>query len=184
MHGNIIQLYSTTSFDNVLNLKGHNGKVRAVLWSTDDKKLISCGLEGAVYEWDVWTGKRVSESVIKQCSYTDVAVDPEGKNVFAVGSDKKIKQIVDSSVLRDVDMGDTVLTTVALSHTGKMLFGGTSSGALRCIKFPLSIPCEWQEHQAHSGSIVSMKVTFDDQWLVTVSEDASVMIWKVQVCLL
>lgn len=27
VHGNIIQIYSTTNFENVLNLKGHNGKV-------------------------------------------------------------------------------------------------------------------------------------------------------------
>lgn len=27
VHGNVIQIYSTTSFENVLNLKGHNGKV-------------------------------------------------------------------------------------------------------------------------------------------------------------
>lgn len=27
VNGNIIQIYSVTSFDNILNLKGHNGKV-------------------------------------------------------------------------------------------------------------------------------------------------------------
>ncbi len=27
VHGNVIQLYSTTTFENTLNLKGHNGKV-------------------------------------------------------------------------------------------------------------------------------------------------------------
>ena len=28
VNGNIIHIYSTTTFENVLNLKGHNGKVR------------------------------------------------------------------------------------------------------------------------------------------------------------
>lgn len=27
VHGNVIQIYSTTTFENVANLKGHNGKV-------------------------------------------------------------------------------------------------------------------------------------------------------------
>lgn len=27
VHGNVIQLYSSTTFENVGNLKGHNGKV-------------------------------------------------------------------------------------------------------------------------------------------------------------
>lgn len=27
VNGNVIQIYSVTTFDNILNLKGHNGKV-------------------------------------------------------------------------------------------------------------------------------------------------------------
>ena len=88
VHGNIIQIYSTTTFENVANLKGHNGKVRAVVWSADDSKIVSCGMDGAVYEWDTVTGKRVGESVLKSCSYSSVAVTPDGKTTFAVGSDK------------------------------------------------------------------------------------------------
>ena len=40
------------------NMKGHNGRVRSVVWSSDDQKIISCGTDGAVYEWEVSTGKR------------------------------------------------------------------------------------------------------------------------------
>lgn len=29
VNGNVIHLYSTTTFDNILNLKGHSGKVSA-----------------------------------------------------------------------------------------------------------------------------------------------------------
>ena len=99
VHGNVIQLYSCTSFDNVNNLKGHNGKIRALIWAVDDSKLISCGMDGAVYEWDPYTGKRLGESVLKSCSYTGVAVSPDAKATFAVGSDKSLKEICDSQVL-------------------------------------------------------------------------------------
>ncbi|CAF4729438.1 unnamed protein product, partial [Rotaria magnacalcarata] len=53
VHGNVIQIYSTVTFDNVTNLKGHNGKVRQLIWSPDDTRLFSCGMDGAVYEWEV-----------------------------------------------------------------------------------------------------------------------------------
>ncbi len=98
VHGNIIQIYSTSTFDNVANLKGHNGKVRAVVWSSDDSKIVSCGMDGAVYEWDTFTGKRVGESVLKTCSYTSVSTTPDGKTTFAVGSDKTLKEVADSQV--------------------------------------------------------------------------------------
>ncbi|KAH3831997.1 cilia- and flagella-associated protein 57-like [Dreissena polymorpha] len=180
VHGNVIQIYSTITFENVANLKGHNGKVKSLVWSSDDSKIVSCGLDGAVYEWESYTGKRVGESVLKSCHYTGVAVTHDGKTTFAVGSDKTLKEISDSQILREVDAGETTLSSVALSHSGRMLFGGTAKGTLWSLKFPLTIPGEWQELQGHGSQITKMKITYDDQYLVTVSEDASVILWKIQ----
>ena len=98
VNGNVIQIYSTSTFESINNFKGHNGKVKAVIWSVDDSKIVSCGMDGAVYEWDTFTGKRVGESVLKSCSYTSVAVTNDGKTTFAVGSDKTLKEITDSQV--------------------------------------------------------------------------------------
>jgi len=179
VHGNVIQLYSSTSFENVGNLKGHNGKVRCVRWTQDDSKLISCGMDGAVYEWNIGTQKREGESVLKSCSYTCVAVSPDGKTVFAVGSDRTLKEITDGQILRDVPANEAVLTQVALSRSGRMLFSGTNTGTLRAFKFPLTVPGEWQELQAHSGSITKMRITYDDQYLLTVSDDACLFIHKI-----
>ena len=78
VHGNVIQIYSTTTFENTINLKGHNGKVRQVLWNNEDTKLISCGMDGAVYEWDIVSGKRTGEYVLKNCSYTSVGLSADG----------------------------------------------------------------------------------------------------------
>ncbi|XP_028390638.1 cilia- and flagella-associated protein 57-like [Dendronephthya gigantea] len=178
VHGNVIQLYSTTTFENVGNLKGHNGKVRSVIWSQDDTKIISCGMDGAVYEWNVYTGKRDGESVLKSCSYTGVAVSPDGRTTYAVGSDKTLKEICDSQILREVSSSEMVLTQVSMSRSGRMLFVGTSTGTVRVMKFPLTVPGEWQEHQAHTGAITKMRMSFDDQYLFTVGEDASLFIYK------
>lgn len=104
VHGNVIQIYSTITFENVANLKGHNGKVKSLVWSSDDSKIVSCGLDGAVYEWETFTGKRVGESVLKSCHYTGVAVTPDGKTTFAVGSDKSLKEISDSQVTHYIDV--------------------------------------------------------------------------------
>ncbi len=55
-------------------------------------------MDGAVYEWDAYTGKRAGESVLKSCSYTSVAITPDGKTTFAVGSDRTLKEVADSQV--------------------------------------------------------------------------------------
>ena len=69
-----------------------------MIWSQDDSKIISCGMDGAVYEWNVTSYKREGESVLKSCSYTSVAVSPDSRTTFAVGSDRTLKEICDSQV--------------------------------------------------------------------------------------
>ncbi len=45
--------------------RGHNGKVRSIGWSADDTRLVSAGMDGAVYEWALAGFRRERESVIK-----------------------------------------------------------------------------------------------------------------------
>lgn len=45
--------------------RGHNGKVRSIVWSPDDTKLVSGGMDGAVYEWRIKDLKREKENVLK-----------------------------------------------------------------------------------------------------------------------
>lgn len=124
--GNVIQVYSFTTFENILNLKGHSGKVsnalcvqrrpaltlisnetdflflqiRGIEWRPDDSRLVSCGMDGAVYEWNTQTAKRESESVLQSCSYTDVAFSADCKTILAVGTDLTLKEIQDCQVSR------------------------------------------------------------------------------------
>jgi len=179
VQNSVIQIYSSVTFDNLYNLKGHNGKVRQVIWSADDSKLISCGQEGAVYEWEILTQKRVNEIIMKTCAFSSVTASPESKSMYAVGNDKTIKEIADSAIIREVDMVQSEQTQIVISHGGRMLFTGNSNGMLRCIKFPLTVPGEWQEYQAHSGPISRMKISYDDQYLFTCSNDGSLMVWKI-----
>ena len=61
-------------------------------------KLISCGVDGAIYEWNMSTFKRDGESILKSCSYSSITVSPDGRTIYAVGSDRTIKEISDGQV--------------------------------------------------------------------------------------
>ncbi|KAJ3595489.1 hypothetical protein NHX12_004792 [Muraenolepis orangiensis] len=177
INGNVIHIYSVTTFDNVLTLKGHNGKVQAVVWSTDDGRLVSCGTDGAVYEWNTLSGKRESESVLKSCVYTGVAISPDARTIFAAGTG--LKEIQDCQVLREVPADGVTYTALAVSRSGKVIFTGTSSGTIRVFKYPLSQQKDWIEYQAHCGPVTKVLVTFDDQLLLTASGDGSLLVWKI-----
>ncbi|XP_074077759.1 cilia- and flagella-associated protein 57 [Macrotis lagotis] len=179
VNGNVIHIYTSTSLENISNLKGHTGKIKSVAWNLDDSKLISCGTDGAVYEWNLSTGKRETECVIKSCSYNCVGISPDSKIIFAVGSDQTLKEIADSSVLREVSAFDVTYTALVISHSGRMMFVGTSMGTIRSMKYPLPLNKEFNEYQAHAGPVTKMTITFDDQFLLTGSEDGCLITWKV-----
>ena len=90
-HGNAIQVFNTWTFDIVAVLKGHNGKVRSLYWTPDDQLLVSAGSDGAVYTWNVLDSKRDSEHILKGCGYSSAVSTPDGKNIYAVGSDRMLK---------------------------------------------------------------------------------------------
>ncbi|XP_011473927.1 cilia- and flagella-associated protein 57 [Oryzias latipes] len=177
--GNMIHVYSFISCENVLNLKGHSGKVRSIEWSVDDSRLVSCGMDGAVYEWNTQTGKRESESVLESCSFTGVAFSLDYKSALAVGSDLTLKEVQDGQVLRVVPADQDAHTAIAVSHSGRVVFTGTSSGAIRAIKYPLPSQRDWFQQRAHSGAITKMVITYDDQFLLSVAEDNCLLVSKI-----
>uniref|UniRef100_A0A2K5L831 Cilia and flagella associated protein 57 n=1 Tax=Cercocebus atys TaxID=9531 RepID=A0A2K5L831_CERAT len=154
-------------------------QIRSIVWNADDSKLISGGTDGAVYEWNLSTGKRETECVLKSCSYNCVTVSPDAKIIFAVGSDHTLKEIADSSILREISAFDVTYTTIVISHSGRMMFVGTSVGTIRAMKYPLPLQKEFNEYQAHASPITKMLLTFDDQFLLTAAEDGCLFTWKV-----
>nr|XP_012631296.1 cilia- and flagella-associated protein 57 isoform X1 [Microcebus murinus] len=179
VNGNVIHIFTTTSLENISNLKGHTGKIRSIVWNADDSKLISCGTDGAVYEWNLSSGRRETECVLKSCNYSCVTISPDAKIIFAVGSDQTIKEIADSSILREMSAYDVTYTTIAISHSGRMMFVGTSVGTIRAMKYPLPLQKEFNEYQAHAGPVTKMLLTFDDQFLLTAAEDGCLFTWRV-----
>jgi WD40 repeat protein len=121
VNGNTVNIFATYTCENLGNLRGHNGKVRSVCWSADDTMLVSCGMDGAAYEWSLKDFKRVGESVLKSCNYTSAVCTPDGKTTFAVGTDKKIKEISESNIVKEYEAGAQLMSQVILSHSGLLI---------------------------------------------------------------
>lgn len=60
-----------------------------------------------------------------------------GKTTYAVGNDKKLKEIVDGQVTRSFDCG-TNLTALAFLSSRRLFFAGTEFGAVRAYRYPLT----------------------------------------------
>ena len=49
----LVQIVNTYTCEVMVNLRGHNGKVRSVCWGKGDRKLVTVGMDGAVFVWSV-----------------------------------------------------------------------------------------------------------------------------------
>lgn len=176
-NGNILQIFSTWTFENIENLKGHNGKVKSIYWTPDDSSLVSAGSDGAVYTWNIRLMKREHEHILKSCGYFEAVCSPNGQVMYAVGTDRMIKEITQSTITREFE-ANILMTQVALSNSGRMLFVGTHSGTIRALRYPFAEQHDFQEHQAHSGAVTKLRVSHDDQYLFSASEDGCLYMFR------
>nr|XP_040582177.1 cilia- and flagella-associated protein 57-like [Lepeophtheirus salmonis] len=176
-----ISLFSTVDFQNRVNLRGHEGHVTSLAWSSDDRKLVSCADDGSLYEWNIDEGYRVEENVLKECSYNDLTLSPCGEYVYAIGSDKTVKMMHKSELLKEVDLHTFTLSSIILSRDGKMLFAGSVTGKILSIKFPLTLPGNWNEYEVHGDTVSQIKLSLEDRVLISAGRDGSLCFWSVGV---
>ncbi|RKP01990.1 hypothetical protein CXG81DRAFT_25342 [Caulochytrium protostelioides] len=69
---NRIEVYNVWTLELVQTLHGHGGKVLHVAWAVYDTMLLSTASEGSVYAWNIKTGARVNENVMKGSKYRQI----------------------------------------------------------------------------------------------------------------
>lgn len=97
-YGSTISVVSVFTFVVVHTLIGHNGLIQSLAWGRDDLHVVSAGVDGAIYQWDIFTGKRTNEVVQKGVEYRGVATMQNG-NVFAITNLGALREICKSEIV-------------------------------------------------------------------------------------
>ncbi|XP_058248965.1 cilia- and flagella-associated protein 57-like [Hemibagrus wyckioides] len=174
--GKMIHVYDIRT-QKKLDLSGHHQQVQSLKWSDDDRRLVSCGMDGTVFVWDVLTGNAVIRNETASC-FADVAFSPNTGSVLAVGR-SHLQEISDEGVLYEMASDGGEYTAVSMTRSGRTVFIGTSAGTVRVIDYPFDKEKTWKEYQAHSGPITKMVVTPGDQYLLTASKDGCLFVWSI-----
>jgi len=87
-----------------------------------------------------------------------------------------------SSQLQNYLEAGTTLGQIVLSNSAKTLFASVAEpeapGPIRCYKFPLD--GDYIEYQCHSAPATRIRITYDDQFLFSCSEDGCLFIFDVR----
>ncbi|XP_060790859.1 cilia- and flagella-associated protein 57-like [Neoarius graeffei] len=163
----------------ILELHGNMSEVLSVKWSEDDRSLMSCALDGFVYVWNTLTGACKSQNMQETHIFTDVIFSPNTGTIFGVASSFILNEFRDGQILWEIFSGDMAYTAISMTHSCQAIFFGTAIGTVRVLQYPLEEEKSLTEYEAHSGPITKMVVTPDDQYLLTASEDGSLLIWTI-----
>ena len=178
MNIGLIQVYNTYTCELLWTFRGHTLAVKSLYWSLDDTNIVSAGLDGAVYERKIGQTARTQELVQKGCKFTS-ALCTEDDKIYAVGDDRMLKEILDKNINKTLDAG-VILTQLVVSHPPqRMLFAGTINGVIRSFAFPLTGVVK--DYQCHHKTVSRMRMTHDDAFLFSVSEDGCLAIFNVKV---
>ncbi|KAJ8957344.1 hypothetical protein NQ318_004823 [Aromia moschata] len=178
-NGNVIEVYCSITFEQMYILKGHSGKITGMSWSYNDRILATCGTEGTVYGWKVDQSARITETIIKSTRFTAVSINREGKNIFAVGVDGHLRELVNSNVHRDV------VLPAANVPLDDMVTDGNPSGSLGSLGPSLNIPIgrglafiTLEMALYYGNAVFDICLSWDDRYLISVARDGSICFWR------
>eukprot|EP00435_Cladocopium_sp_Y103_P050406 s503_g15.t1 len=188
VNSNTIQVYKTYTCEVVCNLRGHQSKVKAVCWTSDDFRLVSTGQDGATYEYDILKeGRRVSDWSQKGTNFTsivaltDFEATTQTTTLYVAGSDKMLKEVRESQLTNYLESNAT-LGQLALAPCTRALIAGVAEpempGSLRCYNFPLT--GDYVEYQAHAAPVSRIRVTWDELYLFSTGDDGCLCIFDIK----
>ena len=87
-------MFNTYTGENPPNflVKGHNSKIKHLLWSSDDTLLISCGWDGFIYVNKITTEVlKIDERNLKAVKIECVAITQNQDRIYSIGSDRRLR---------------------------------------------------------------------------------------------
>jgi WD40 repeat protein len=134
-----IQLYNSENRQVLKTLKGHNGRISALAFSLDGKKLITGSMDNTAKIWDVASGqleqsllwdveteeaKKTYNRMRKRLSVPAVAFSPDGKTVLTSCGDNtaKLWNSQNGQVLKTFVGHTQHVNNVAFAPNGKQVF--------------------------------------------------------------
>ncbi|XP_015597863.1 cilia- and flagella-associated protein 57 [Cephus cinctus] len=179
VNGNLIQVYNVIGFRNRFILRGHTGKINQIAWSQSDMKLVSIGSEGAIYEWDMSTGQRSVEVILKGIAVNSIVITSDGSTCYCIASDNQIREIKESAVLREFDLPGIEMNYMIIGRDDDlMMFVTCPGGIILSLKCPLQEPIEYSEFHIHCNDITKMALSYNEQVLISTAIDGTLCFWK------
>lgn len=169
VNGTYVTVYHSYTLQLMYNLRGHTSRIKSVYWKPEDTHLVTVGIDGNVFEFQLKNEKRVNDSQVKHCQFSAVATD--GKSIYACGNDGQLRQFQDSIAQNEYPTGEQSMMALELARQQKYLFGGMDDGSVRV--YHLSSLDEFEDQVAvHEKPVSRIALSHQENLLVSISQES------------
>ncbi|CAF1123424.1 unnamed protein product [Adineta steineri] len=178
-YSNILQFYNHKNYDEIISERINEKKFRLIRWAHDDSFLLSIDFNDFIIQWNPYTGQRLSQYRIEDFSIEDLILTSDNKLAYLLTSDKKIKEFVLMTNIRDINIpfNDCIPTTLAINNKTRSLFIGSQNGSIYSFKLTQTSSVIDTNHlnYVHQGAIL---ISINDDLFISMGEDGNVIIYN------
>ncbi|QGZ89939.1 nSTAND1 domain-containing NTPase [Microcystis aeruginosa] len=161
-------------------LKGHDGSVYSVSFSSDGKTLATGSGDNTIKLWNVETGQEIRTLTGHNEGVNSVSFSSDGKTLATGSFEKTIKlwNLETGQEIRTL-FGHTYFYSVSFSPDGKTLASGSFDGTIKL--WNVETGQEIRTLSGHNGaSVYSVSFSPDGKTLATGSRDDTIKLWNVE----
>lgn len=165
-------------------LKGHFGKIYALHWSADSKKLVSASQDGKLNIWNCNTTNKLNAIALRSSWVMACAFSPDEKMVACGGLDNvcsvytNAQETTSTQPEFELQQHEGYMSCCRFIGNDKMI---TSSGDSTCILWDIEKQTPIKLFNGHQGDVVALDVLNESHdYFVSGSCDASVKLWDVR----
>lgn len=166
-------------------LRGHLAKIYSLAWSQDSRQVVSASQDGKLIVWNALTTYKIHAIPLRSHWVMTCAYSPSG-NLVACGGLDNMCSVYN---LRNTQNQQQIKVQRELSaHTGYLSCCRfltdrhilTSSGDMSCILWDVEAGQAVQKFTEHTGDVMSVSVSPDQNTFVSGACDAHAKIWDVR----
>uniref|UniRef100_A0A8C4R9F6 Uncharacterized protein n=1 Tax=Eptatretus burgeri TaxID=7764 RepID=A0A8C4R9F6_EPTBU len=138
---NVVHVFCCVTFNCLIRLHGHTGKVSGLDWRQDDQRLGTVSLDGVIFLWNLWqksedgASLQASEAEFKGFCFHSLSVGPVGTQ-YAVGEVASEAVNVKNKVARSLQPSGVIVEVVDSQVKSEIFFPG----------YPITaMAIQWQE---------------------------------------
>ncbi|KOX70977.1 WD repeat-containing protein 65 [Melipona quadrifasciata] len=134
--------------------------------------------------WDMTTGRRSAEIILKGIVLHDIALSADEQITYCIADDNNIYEIKDNTtetednLTRQHSFPDANMYSIVLGEKDQALFLVCPGGIILSVKCPFQEPIHYVTFHIHSADITKIALSYNEQFLISTGMDGSLCIWK------